>query len=1211
MPDEVDSAFLRTAVDVGALDPSIADEVRAAVAQVLELGGASSAEEIVRNRKLLTEFQIEKVREACSAPLPSPASTPEMIGAFELLAPMTESDRSVVYRARQPAMGREVALKALKPGADAAAVKQFMAEGRALSSVIHANVVQGFEVGEADGRAYFAMELIDGETLRERLRRAGRLSEQEALDLARQVGLALAEAEKAGLVHGNVKPANVLLTRKGTVKLAALGMAKCMPIVGTPLYMSPEQARGEAADARSDIYALGATLYHAVVGEPPFQGSAAKEVMLHHVTAPVPSARQAVPELSEEFSCLVASMLAKAPEQRPASAAKLIEAVDRVRQGKRVAAPRAAALAAAGRPSVQPRATRPNGEDRRRRERPPQQQSSSATVIYIVVGAVAVLAIAVLILLGEGKDEPTRKKAPKVVHRKKRDVTAEEAEKEIAKIQRYIEGGTRDPERLVRLYKGVVSRFPGTPGAAKARKEVVRIEREVAAKVQRELDAIAVKAKALAAQNKFPEAVELLRQFSAEHPKAYSEASNVEGMILSEANRQEKTRSEKARRLAQQGDYDGAIALYREIITFNIPQLTGKAKYEISVLEKKRDAARENARKGAAATWESQQLRRFAMLSQRQYVVARKTFELLLADPKMESIREKIEAELAHVDVIESVWAAADKAGKAIPADEVLAVGGIRGTFVSYTDGQLSIRSSGVEVTKSLRELPATEIVALADRALPADAPAAQFARGAFLLAEGKSDLAAKAFAAGQAAGGEAKAHWARLDHWKANRLEVEAEAAFSELGALADEQKWKPLREAMAAYNSKFGKTRSADVRRDAVAAFVLEARLATLSVADLFAGVCRPVANGRKVEVLYDFSSPEQLADWAIRGAAWGVKDGMLTLKGARAVLAAPAMQDAAITIETGNGGGAGSWGVAFESDKATALCYATHLPEQAGMPASITDGKAEVGQGATRFTNGQMRKVAFGLRGKRLGLNVDGRTIVSGTVHSRPTTRMHAVIRAAPTRLMRVGSARVSLTLSDAWVAEELAAMRSLLGKQAALAACEWGQAMGRSVLEPWTAVAGNWSVEQGVASVPQAAALVLGEAKKPKICSDLEWCVSVQPAHETSVVCFWLRSGPQGAGYALRLGGAGKCVLAATGEKLPSGGDVLARFDAGVDWQAKQWYDLRILAVGRQIRVELGGAVLCVVRDGRWSAGSLAMDVVQSGAAFRDVRLRFLN
>jgi serine/threonine protein kinase len=210
------------------------------------------------------------------------------IAGFELLEQVGRGGMGTVYRARQTKMGRDVALKLMKPrlAKDSRYLERFLREARASARLSHPNIVQGIDAGHDKGYYYFAMEFVDGTTLRRLMGREGKLPEQRCVEIGVQIARALDQAHRIGLVHRDVKPENILLERQtGTAKLADLGLVKSTErsdtsvtqtgvALGTPNYISPEQARGEEhIDIRSDLYSLGATLYHASTGTFPFEGS--------------------------------------------------------------------------------------------------------------------------------------------------------------------------------------------------------------------------------------------------------------------------------------------------------------------------------------------------------------------------------------------------------------------------------------------------------------------------------------------------------------------------------------------------------------------------------------------------------------------------------------------------------------------------------------------------------------------------------------------------------------------------------------------------------------------------------------------------------------------------------------------------------------------------------------------------------------------------
>ncbi|MBI5393774.1 MAG: serine/threonine protein kinase, partial [Verrucomicrobia bacterium] len=265
------------------------------------------------------------------------------IPGFELLDKIGEGGRGVVYRAHQLSLDRLVAVKILGPtlATDAEYTASFLQEARAVAKLSHPNIVQAIEAGDHEGVWFFVMELVEGGSLEDRVLRTGPMSEQEAIEVAFQVAQALDFAwSQAGLIHRDIKPANILATPDGRAKLADLGLAmrhgsqKEAPgyTEGTPQYCAPEQCRGEPnLDTRTDLYALGATLYHLVCGRPPFDGDEPAKVMTLQITHPVEPPRFLNPNLSPEFEAMILKLLAKDPADRFQSPAELMGEIQRMR----------------------------------------------------------------------------------------------------------------------------------------------------------------------------------------------------------------------------------------------------------------------------------------------------------------------------------------------------------------------------------------------------------------------------------------------------------------------------------------------------------------------------------------------------------------------------------------------------------------------------------------------------------------------------------------------------------------------------------------------------------------------------------------------------------------------------------------------------------------------------------------------------------------
>ncbi len=266
------------------------------------------------------------------------------IGGCEILDKLGTGSVGSVYRARQLGMDRLVALKILNPrhAQDPQYVQRFIAEARTAGRVNHPNVCQVYAAGEDKGLYYFSMEFVDGQSLAGTPTSGGRMPVPEALALARQVALALQAAHACGLVHRDVKPANILIAGSGDAKLVDLGLAKDTAVTGsedpglagTPYYMAPEQAQSLDVDIRSDIYSLGATLYHMLVGRPPFTGPHATAVMIKHASEPLAPPAEVDPGIPKRVSALVEKMMAKAPDERQRDPDELVGEIDAAMSAK-------------------------------------------------------------------------------------------------------------------------------------------------------------------------------------------------------------------------------------------------------------------------------------------------------------------------------------------------------------------------------------------------------------------------------------------------------------------------------------------------------------------------------------------------------------------------------------------------------------------------------------------------------------------------------------------------------------------------------------------------------------------------------------------------------------------------------------------------------------------------------------------------------------
>jgi len=267
---------------------------------------------------------------------PAPPPPVAQIAGYKLLAPLGRGSMGAVYQAVQLSLERVVAIKILTPALalNPRYAKRFEREALASAKLNHPNIVAALDVGEENGLRYLVMEFVPGNNVAQLLDH-GPIEEHKAVGIAIQVARALDHAHRSEIVHRDIKPANILVTADGVAKLGDLGLAKNIDgdasqteegmAMGTPFYVSPEQARGERrVDIRSDIYSLGATLFHMVTGRVPFPGPNPAVVMTRHLNDPLEPPDEVNGAVSRGLSQIIEKMMVKDRESRYQTPADLI-----------------------------------------------------------------------------------------------------------------------------------------------------------------------------------------------------------------------------------------------------------------------------------------------------------------------------------------------------------------------------------------------------------------------------------------------------------------------------------------------------------------------------------------------------------------------------------------------------------------------------------------------------------------------------------------------------------------------------------------------------------------------------------------------------------------------------------------------------------------------------------------------------------------------
>lgn len=263
------------------------------------------------------------------------------LGDYQILRRLGRGGMSVVYLAEQQSLKRRVAFKVLKSNLaeQESYVRRFHTEAQAAASLVHANIVQIYEVGNIQGIHFIAQEYVAGQNLAQFMQRNGNVSSGLGVNILQQVAAALNRAGKHGIIHRDIKPENIMLAPTGEVKVADFGLARVVDqadgvqttqigiTMGTPLYMSPEQAEGKAVDPRSDMYSLGVTAYHMLTGNPPFRGETALSVAVQHLKREPVAIQEHRSDLSAAFSSIIMKLLAKDPSDRFQKATDLQESL--------------------------------------------------------------------------------------------------------------------------------------------------------------------------------------------------------------------------------------------------------------------------------------------------------------------------------------------------------------------------------------------------------------------------------------------------------------------------------------------------------------------------------------------------------------------------------------------------------------------------------------------------------------------------------------------------------------------------------------------------------------------------------------------------------------------------------------------------------------------------------------------------------------------
>ncbi len=340
----IDTLVARLVVDNGLAMP---EEVQHCLEKARSLRDENSQASLVQllvDNEYVTRRQVARLKQIIDA-----ERSGQKIPGYKVMGKLGAGAMATVFKAKQLSLDRIVAIKVLprKFSSNAQFIERFYAEGRAAAQLNHPNIVQAFDVGKAGDYHYFVMEFVDGRTVFDDIVKHKRFTENEAIDIAIQTTEALLHAHDRGLIHRDVKPKNIMINQDGVAKLADMGLARAISdkeaaeaeagkAFGTPYYISPEQIRGEKViGPPSDIYSLGATLYHMVTGNVPFDGKNPSAVMHKHLKAELVPPDHVNPKLSGGISEVIEMMMNKEPRKRYQNCKDLLVDLRALRKGEK------------------------------------------------------------------------------------------------------------------------------------------------------------------------------------------------------------------------------------------------------------------------------------------------------------------------------------------------------------------------------------------------------------------------------------------------------------------------------------------------------------------------------------------------------------------------------------------------------------------------------------------------------------------------------------------------------------------------------------------------------------------------------------------------------------------------------------------------------------------------------------------------------------
>jgi len=752
---------------------------------------------------------------------PSPEGGISAIAGYKLETRLGQGAMGVVYRATQASIGRPVALKVLRPklAKNKTYVARFMREARSAARVEHPNIVAAYDVGQSEeGYHYFAMEFVEGDSLKRVVKKEGVLPEKRALETILGVAGGLEHASRVNMVHRDIKPENILIAEDGTPKLADFGLAKAPDdatvtqagsVFGTPHYASPEQARGEDLDARADIYSLGATFFHCVTGRPPFDGDTIGVVMAKHMEEPLTPPHEVNPDLSENTSQVISKMMAKDPASRYQSATELIRDLELILAGRRPEVAKSA-------PKISDTAVRSRGRVAgiRSQKKSPVPAILGASLLAVVVAGLTYFG------LSQGSPSPGNGSQTSGTRKGKRTrqptgTATNLAARLLEEADQYrFENPQNYPDQLSR-YQAVVRRFADSAQGRMAAKQAKTVQAEWDAKATRELGALKARADALAAEQRFGQAITALEGFpgNLRNEKSTKSLEAAITQYRKQAHGSFVRVQADARKAMSAGDLDRARALYRQALDYGIPGIRRRARDGLAEVDRFEEQAQEEKREAQRLAYFEFWERFRSFLAEENYDAAERLAGETLEATQLPELRAEIQMDKADVSRLRGLPAMAEEGLATIQQAETITVGGMRGAFSRVEDGQIFLAMAGVEVKRPLSKLSPRERNELSLRAVDPKSPEPfiTFALASLYAKRCDIDSAEEYLATAKENGGDVAHCETVMERIAQSEAEKAAQKLFEQAEKLIAEEKWAGAKQALTSLLTNYGASATA----------------------------------------------------------------------------------------------------------------------------------------------------------------------------------------------------------------------------------------------------------------------------------------------------------------------------------------------------------------------------------------------------------------